>query len=56
MGAIRAGKSQEVIAEAREAIQSAGSRRFILAPGCGIAMDTPVANLQALRGSVESYH
>ena len=47
------GSTQEVIAEAQEAMGSVGSEKFILAPGCGVTIDTPDENLKALRRSVD---
>lgn len=41
------------LAQAREAIAQTGGRRFILAAGCVIPMDTPEANIRAVRQSVE---
>ena len=38
----------EVAAQAREAIEETGGRRFLLAPGCSIDPASPEANLRAL--------
>lgn len=53
MGVLRSGSPQEVGEEAQRAIQAAGRSKFILAPGCGIPMDAPQVNLQAMRRAVE---
>lgn len=53
-GVIQSGTPKEVEAQARRAIGETGGRRLLLAPGCGVKMDVPEANLQALRRSVES--
>jgi uroporphyrinogen decarboxylase len=52
-GALQHGTPEEVLAEAHAAIEAGRGGRFLLAPGCGVAMDAPPANLQALRRSVE---
>jgi uroporphyrinogen decarboxylase len=52
-GALQHGTPGEVLAEAHAAIEAGRGGRFLLAPGCGVAMDAPPANLQALRRSVE---
>ncbi len=52
MGVLRTGTPQDVQAEARASIAAAGRRGFILAPGCGIPMDVPEANLKAMRSAV----
>jgi uroporphyrinogen decarboxylase len=44
---------ESIAAQAREAIAQTGGRRFILAAGCVIPMDTPEANIRAVRQSVE---
>ena len=44
---------ETIAAQAREAIAQTGGRRFILAAGCVIPMDTPEANIRAVRQSVE---
>jgi len=41
----------EVAAQAREAIEETGGRRFLLAPGCSIDPASPEANLRALAES-----
>ncbi len=43
----------QVSAQAREAISQTGGRRFILAAGCVIPIDTPEANIRAVRQAVE---
>ncbi len=49
---LQTGTPDDVIAEAQAAIRATGGRRFLLAPGCGTAMDVPEANLRALRRAV----
>jgi uroporphyrinogen decarboxylase len=51
-GALQA-DPETVSAQAREAITQTDGRRFILAAGCVIPMDTPEANIRAVRQSVE---
>jgi uroporphyrinogen decarboxylase len=41
-------RPEDVTAEARAAIDATGGRRFLLAPGCSIAPQTPEANLRAM--------
>jgi len=53
MGVLRTGSPGEVTAEANASIASAGKRKLILAPGCGVPMDVPENNLKALRSVVE---
>jgi len=53
MGVLRTGTAADVTAEAKDAIASAGAKKLIVAPGCGIPMDVPEANLRALRSAVE---
>jgi len=52
-GALVHGSPQEVEAEARRALASAGGRRFLLAPGCSVSPRAPAENLLALRRAVE---
>lgn len=52
-GVLQTGAPEEVVAAARAAIRASGGRRFLLAPGCGAALDVPAASLRALRQSVE---
>lgn len=52
-GAILHGSPAEVIDEATAALGLAGPTRFLLAPGCGVAINTPPANLHALRRAVD---
>jgi uroporphyrinogen decarboxylase len=52
-GALQNGKPDQVTQEALAAIRSTGGKHFLLAPGCGIGMDAPEANLHALRRAVE---
>jgi uroporphyrinogen decarboxylase len=42
------GSSEEVVVQAREAIEQTGGQRLILAPACVIPGNTPVENLQAI--------
>jgi len=53
LGALQHGTPAEVLAEARAALQASGERHFLLTPGCGVNLDTPEANLHALRQAVE---
>lgn len=43
------GTPEAVIREAKTAIQATHGRHFLLTPGCGVSVDTPAANLHALR-------
>lgn len=43
----------EVLAEARAALEETSGWRFLLAPECTVAPDTPTENLRALRQAVE---
>ncbi|WP_298821353.1 uroporphyrinogen decarboxylase family protein [Chloroflexus sp.] len=52
-GALLHGTPAEVMAEAAAALAAGGTTKFLLAPGCGMAMHTPVANLMALRQAVD---
>jgi uroporphyrinogen decarboxylase len=45
---ILSNRPEDVAAEARAAIDATGGRRFLLAPGCSIAPQTPEANLRAM--------
>lgn len=47
------GTPEQVIAEARDAIQSTGGRRFILGTGCVLPIIAPRANILAARQVVE---
>jgi uroporphyrinogen decarboxylase len=53
-GVLQRGTPEQVEAAAREAIRASGGRGFLLAPGCGAAMDVPPSNLKALRRSAET--
>ncbi|MCS7055226.1 MAG: hypothetical protein NZM18_03495 [Thermoflexales bacterium] len=53
LSTLQASTPDDVIAEAQQAIRATGGRRFLLAPGCGVSMDAPAANLRALRRAVE---
>lgn len=46
---LRHGTPDAVIREAKSAIQATNGRHFLLTPGCGVSVDTPAANLHALR-------
>ncbi len=48
------GTPTEVRAQAREAIEQTGGRRFILSTGCVMPITTPLANIRALRHAVET--
>jgi uroporphyrinogen decarboxylase len=50
--AARTSSAEEVLRQAQDALQQAGGRGFILAPGCTFFNDTPVENLKALRTAV----
>ena len=45
--ALLAGTPDDVRAQVREALRQTGGRRFLLAPGCSIAPNTPPENLRA---------
>ena len=47
------GTPDQVVAEALAAIEATGGRHHLLTPGCATSVDVPVANLHALRKSVE---
>ena len=49
LGTLRHGTPDAVIREAKAAIKVTNSRHFLLTPGCGVSVDTPAANLHALR-------
>jgi uroporphyrinogen decarboxylase len=42
------GQPEEVVAQAREAIERTGGQRLILAPACVISPATPAENLEAI--------
>jgi uroporphyrinogen decarboxylase len=52
-GALLHGTPAVVADAARAAIAGAGGSRWLLAPGCAVAPDTPPKNLHALRRAVE---
>ncbi|MEF3274812.1 MAG: hypothetical protein K6356_10545 [Chloroflexus sp.] len=52
-GTLLHGTPADVAAEAAAALAAGGTTRFLLAPGCGVSIDTPSANLIALRRAVE---
>lgn len=52
-GAIVRGTPAEVEAEAGAALAVGGPSKFLLAPGCGVAVSTPEANLHALRRAAD---
>lgn len=45
---LRDGTVEEVEQSARECMETAGSSRFILSPGCGVPRGTPMENIRAL--------
>lgn len=49
---IQSGTPDEVELAARRALEAGGPTKFLLAPGCCVEPDAPVANLKALRRSV----
>lgn len=51
-GPIFSGTPEAVEAEAAAALVAGGPTKFLLAPGCGVAVSTPAANLHALRRAV----
>lgn len=53
LSTLQTGTPEDVIAEAQQAIRATGGRRFLLAPGCGVSMDAPEANLHALRRAAD---
>lgn len=53
LGALQSGTPDEVVREARTAIEETGGIRFLLAPGCGASLSVPDANLHALRRAAE---
>ncbi|HMN26896.1 MAG TPA: uroporphyrinogen decarboxylase family protein [Caldilineaceae bacterium] len=52
-GALQKGTPEQVTQEAQAAIRATQGRHFLLAPGCGVKLGTPEANLHALRRSAE---
>lgn len=52
-GALQHGAPAQVRAEARRALAEAGPAGVLLAPGCGLGLEVPEANLRALRQAVE---
>lgn len=53
VGALLSGTAAEVEAEAAAALALGGPTKFLLAPGCGVAVSTPEANLHALRRAAD---
>jgi uroporphyrinogen decarboxylase len=51
-GVLRTGTPQQVTAQVQDAIRAAGRRKLIVAPGCGIPVDCPDANLRAMGRAV----
>jgi uroporphyrinogen decarboxylase len=54
-GVFREGTPDEAKAQVIEAIESAGYKRLVVAPGCVITMDTPEENIQAVKDTVRSF-
>ncbi|NTW04427.1 MAG: hypothetical protein HGA19_24720, partial [Oscillochloris sp.] len=52
-GVLVSGTPAEVEAEARAALVAGGTSKFLLSPGCGVAISTPEANLHALRHAAD---
>lgn len=52
---IRDGTAAEVTRRARECLQTARGRRFILSPGCGVPRGTPPDNIRALVEAARSF-
>lgn len=52
---IRDGTASQVAQAARDCLQTAGERRLILSPGCGVPRGTPIANLRALVNAARRY-
>jgi uroporphyrinogen decarboxylase len=52
-GTLQHGSPADVLAEAQGTLARAGRAGVLLAPGCGLALDVPEANLRALRQAVE---
>jgi uroporphyrinogen decarboxylase len=52
---LQQGTPDQVIEQAREAIQATGGKRLLLAPGCAVRMNVPSANLRALRQAVDLF-
>lgn len=53
VGVLQHGAPEDVVHEARVAIEETGGIGLLLTPGCGTAMDVPPANLHALRRAAE---
>ena len=51
-GTLRNGTSGDVRKQVRESIDSAGDKKLIIGPGCGIPVDVPDENLFAMREAV----
>lgn len=51
-GAIAKGDERAVIAEAQDAVEQTGGKKFILANGCSVPDDTPHANLRRSRAAL----
>jgi len=52
-GPLAGGTPEECAAQVRDAVAQAGGRRLIVAAGCVTLVDTPEANLRAVRAAVE---
>ncbi|TFF92169.1 hypothetical protein EU545_01780 [Candidatus Thorarchaeota archaeon] len=53
-GIFRSGSAEEAEKQVLEAVQKAGPKRLIVAPGCVITIDTPPENIQAVVDAVRS--
>jgi len=52
-GPLAGGSAEECVAQVRDAIAQTGGRRLIVAAGCVTFIDTPEANMRAVRAAVE---
>lgn len=55
-GALAKGDEDAVIAEARDAVEQTGGRKFILANGCSVPDETPHGNLRRSRAALGNIH
>lgn len=51
---LRFGSPQEITSQVRDAVRQMNGKRLVVTPGCTYHMDTPQANLIALRKAVEA--